>query len=201
MALNVGSRLGHYDVTALIGEGGMGQVYQARDTKLDRDVALKVLRRTIPAGANDMIERLDDSKARIVEHLAQARAKGSVDFGVVSQCLRMCCMSDPPTTGDSIEVALVLGVLSVDELMLCLFEGEELLRSQVHAAARQTKYRLLESLRNMDEKASTEYGVPVGDIVSVVDLPLRYSSPLSETALTIQALVWAVGEAKRDPHQ
>ena len=29
MALQVGSRLGHYDVTALIGEGGMGQVYQA----------------------------------------------------------------------------------------------------------------------------------------------------------------------------
>ena len=34
MALTVGSRLGHYDVTALIGEGGMGQVYQATDTKL-----------------------------------------------------------------------------------------------------------------------------------------------------------------------
>ena len=35
MALEVGSRLGHYDVTALIGEGGMGQVYQATDTKLN----------------------------------------------------------------------------------------------------------------------------------------------------------------------
>ncbi len=43
MALNVGDRLGHYDVTALIGEGGMGQVYQATDTKLNRQVALKIL--------------------------------------------------------------------------------------------------------------------------------------------------------------
>ena len=43
MALEVGSRLGHYHVTALIGEGGMGQVYQATDTKLNRQVALKIL--------------------------------------------------------------------------------------------------------------------------------------------------------------
>ena len=36
MSLNVGSRLAHDDVTALIGEGGMGQVYRATDTKLNR---------------------------------------------------------------------------------------------------------------------------------------------------------------------
>ena len=43
MPLEVGSRLGHYDVTALIGEGGMGEVYKATDTRLDRTVAIKGL--------------------------------------------------------------------------------------------------------------------------------------------------------------
>ena len=43
MSLSAGSRLGHYDVTALIGEGGKGQVYRATDTKIKRQVALKIL--------------------------------------------------------------------------------------------------------------------------------------------------------------
>src|ERR1700687_5087517 len=43
MALAAGTRLGTYEVLAQIGAGGMGEVYQARDTKLGRDVAIKVL--------------------------------------------------------------------------------------------------------------------------------------------------------------
>ena len=43
MALASGTRLGFYEVLAQIGAGGMGEVYQAHDTKLGRDVAIKVL--------------------------------------------------------------------------------------------------------------------------------------------------------------
>ncbi len=44
MPLQPGTTLGPYEVSAKIGEGGMGEVYQARDTALNRDVAIKVLR-------------------------------------------------------------------------------------------------------------------------------------------------------------
>ena len=43
MALTPGTRLGPYEVTALIGEGGMGQVYRAIDTNLGHQVAIKIL--------------------------------------------------------------------------------------------------------------------------------------------------------------
>jgi eukaryotic-like serine/threonine-protein kinase len=54
MPLSVGDRLGPYEILAPIGAGGMGEVYRARDTKLDRDVAIKVL----PAALAQDPERL-----------------------------------------------------------------------------------------------------------------------------------------------
>src|SRR3954447_14752440 len=43
MPLSAGTRVGPYEVVSLLGAGGMGEVYRARDTKLNRDVAIKVL--------------------------------------------------------------------------------------------------------------------------------------------------------------
>ena len=43
MSLAAGTSLGHYTITTPLGAGGMGEVYRARDTKLDREVAIKVL--------------------------------------------------------------------------------------------------------------------------------------------------------------
>ena len=42
MSYQTGHRLGHYEIAELIGKGGMGEVYRARDTRLPRDVAVKV---------------------------------------------------------------------------------------------------------------------------------------------------------------
>ncbi len=46
MALNAGTRLGPYGIVSALGAGGVGEVYRARDARLGRDVAIKVL----PAG-------------------------------------------------------------------------------------------------------------------------------------------------------
>src|SRR3984885_187660 len=54
MALTAGTRLGPYEILAPIGAGGMGEVYRAKDTKLDREVAIKVL----PAALAQDPERL-----------------------------------------------------------------------------------------------------------------------------------------------
>ena len=50
MSLTSGTRLGPYEIVAPLGAGGMGEVYRARDSKLNRDVVIKVL---LPAVAND----------------------------------------------------------------------------------------------------------------------------------------------------
>src|SRR5215472_3946005 len=63
MALTSGTRLGPYEILAPIGAGGMGEVYRARDERLKRDVAIKVL----PASYSQDADRL-----RRFEHEAQA---------------------------------------------------------------------------------------------------------------------------------
>ena len=68
MSLSPGTRLGVYDITAQIGEGGMGQVFRATDTKLKRQVAIKILPPSLAAD-HDRLARFqrEAEDARVAE--------------------------------------------------------------------------------------------------------------------------------------
>ena len=80
MTLAAGTRLGPYEILSPLGAGGMGEVYRARDTKLNRDVAVKVL----PAHlANDADARLRfEREAQAVAALSHPNILAIHDFGV-----------------------------------------------------------------------------------------------------------------------
>src|ERR1700752_4394525 len=64
MTLSAGTRLGPYGVVAPIGAGGMGEVYKARDTRLDRDVAVKVL--SAHLGTNEELRQRFEREAKTI---------------------------------------------------------------------------------------------------------------------------------------
>src|SRR5262245_54960170 len=79
MSVVAGSRLGPYEVLSPIGSGGMGDVYKARDTRLGRSVALKVLR---PQVAEDPeLRRRFEQEARAVSHLNHPGIAAVFDIG------------------------------------------------------------------------------------------------------------------------
>ena len=79
MTLSAGTRLGPYEILAPIGAGGMGEVYRARDAKLDRDVAVKVLPSQLTANA-DALARFE-REAKAVAALSHPNILAIFDFG------------------------------------------------------------------------------------------------------------------------
>ena len=79
MTLPSGTRLGTYEILAPIGAGGMGEVYRARDTKLDRDVAIKVLPQSVAADPETLARFEREAKA--VAALSHPNILSIFDFG------------------------------------------------------------------------------------------------------------------------
>ncbi|MCA1600227.1 MAG: protein kinase [Acidobacteria bacterium] len=63
MSLTTGTKLGRYEIRSKIGEGGMGEVYLAQDTKLDRKVALKILPPALASNQDRMRRFVQEAKA------------------------------------------------------------------------------------------------------------------------------------------
>ena len=74
MSVGVGTRLGSLEITALLGKGGMGEVYRARDTKLKRDVAIKILPHEFSRDA-DRVSRFQ-REAEVLASLSQPNIAG-----------------------------------------------------------------------------------------------------------------------------
>ncbi len=79
MSLASGTRLGPYEIVAPIGAGGMGEVYRAKDSKLDRDVAIKVLPDSVSRDA-DMLARFE-REAKAVAALSHPNILAIHDYG------------------------------------------------------------------------------------------------------------------------
>lgn len=67
MALTCGTKLGPYEIQSPLGAGGMGEVYRARDTRLDRTVAIKVLNSTVVSSPE--LKQRFEREARIISRL------------------------------------------------------------------------------------------------------------------------------------
>ncbi|MDO8500706.1 MAG: protein kinase [Gemmatimonadaceae bacterium] len=79
MSLSAGTRLGPYEVVALLGAGGMGEVYKARDTRLDRPVAIKVLSPLL--AADPQFRDRFDREARVISQLDHPHICALYDVG------------------------------------------------------------------------------------------------------------------------
>ena len=112
MPLQPGSRLGPYDVVALIGAGGMGEVYRARDTRLDRTVAIKVLPSKV-ASDPDSRARFE-REARAVAALDHPHICGIYDVGTIDGTDYLVM---PHLDGQTLAARLEKGPLPLDHVL------------------------------------------------------------------------------------
>src|SRR5208282_4226869 len=115
MPLSPNSRLGPYEIKSTLGVGGMGEVYRARDSRLNRDVAIKVLRSDSTATPD--IKARFEREARAVAALSHPNIVAVFDFGIdgdsqyivseliEGESLRQVIAGKPVPTRNLIEIA------------------------------------------------------------------------------------------------
>ena len=113
MALTPGTRLGVYEITALLGEGGMGQVYRARDSKLNRDVALKILPDAF-ANDPDRLARFTREAQTLasLNHPNVAHIHGLEESGGVRALVMEL------VEGDDLSARIARGAIAIDDAMI-----------------------------------------------------------------------------------
>jgi len=126
MALNSGTKLGPYEIQSLLGAGGMGEVYRARDTRLHRDVAIKILPSSF-ASDQDRLRRFEQ-EARAVAALNHPNLLTVFDVGTAP-------VAEPGGEAGSATAAAATSPFIVSELL----EGSTLRERLASGALRERK--------------------------------------------------------------
>src|SRR5688572_21322380 len=116
MPLTPGHRLGPYEIVGPIGQGGMGEVYRGRDTRLDRDVAIKVLPPLL-AGDPQFLSRFQ-REAKSISALNHPHICGLYDVGeaaIGAETLHYLVLE--MIEGESLAQRLARGPLALDEVL------------------------------------------------------------------------------------
>ena len=112
LTITTGSRLGVYEITAPLGEGGMGQVYRARDTKLDRDVAIKVLPEAFAHDADRLARFMREAKTlAALNHPNIAHIHGLEESGGITALVMEL------VEGDDLSQRIARGTIPIDEAL------------------------------------------------------------------------------------
>src|SRR5215471_5556913 len=117
MSFQSGTRLGPYEILAPIGAGGMGEVYRGRDTRLDRQVAIKILPEQL-AQRTELRERFE-REARAVAALNHPNVCTLFDVGEQDGTHYLVMEH---IDGETLEARLKRGPLSFDEALRCAGE-------------------------------------------------------------------------------
>ena len=129
MSLPSGTRLGPYEIVSPLGAGGMGEVYRARDTRLDRTVAVKILPAAL--AADPQLRERFEREARAISQLTHPNICRLYDVGRSEvrspEGLRHAPTDERPSP-DATDVAQGFSPAEVDFLVLEYLEGESLER-------------------------------------------------------------------------
>ena len=126
----VGKTIGHYEILEPLGAGGMGEVYRARDTTLDRDVAIKVLPEDFAADPERLARFEREAKLLAsLNHANIAAIYGSEDEGdqrfIVMEVVEGETLAERIARSGRIEVEEALNIARQIEVVLVELKGKE----------------------------------------------------------------------------
>src|SRR3989442_2166311 len=180
MALSVGTKLGPYEVLAPIGAGGMGEVYRARDTRLDRTVAIKVLPQHLSASSE--VRQRFEREAKTISSLSHPHICALYDVGNQdgTEYLVMEFLE-----GESLSDRLLKGPVPPDQVLGCGIEIADALdkahrQGVIHRDLKPGNVMLTKSGVKLVDFGLARFAPPVSGLSGMSVLPTQAGTNLTE---------------------